>query len=140
MNGYLLDTNVFSELTKPAPAPHVEDFLRRSKDRVFISVFSIGEVRKGIALTPSANRRAELEDWLDNEIMPWLGARVLPVTLHIAERWGDLAAQLKVKGKPRPVVDAILAATAFRHDLVVATRNVADYDDMGVMVMNPWES
>lgn len=53
---------------------------------------------------------------------------------------GDLAAQLKVKGKPRPVVDAILAATAFRHDLIVATRNVADYDDMGVAVMNPWES
>lgn len=51
---------------------------------------------------------------------------------------GDLAAQLKVKGKP--VVDAILAATAFRHDLIVATRNVADYDDMGVAVMNPWES
>ena len=140
MNGHLIDTNVFSELTKPTPFPRVEDFLRRSKDRVFVSVLSIGEVRKGIALTPSANRRAELEDWLDNEIMPWLGARVLPVTLEIAERWGDLAAQLKVKGKPRPVVDAILAATAFRHDLVVATRNVADYDDMGVTVMNPWES
>ncbi len=71
--------------------------------------------------------------------MPWLGARVLPVTLEIAERWSDLAAQLKVKGKPRPVVDAILAATAFRHDLVVATRNVADYEDMGVTVINPWE-
>ena len=80
-----------------------------------------------------------MEDWLDNEVMPWLGARVLPVTLESAERWGDLAAQLKVKGKPRPVVDAILAATAFRHDLVIATRNVADYDDMGVTVMNPWE-
>ena len=140
MNGYLIDTNVFSELTKPAPSPQVEEFLRRSKDRVFVSVLSIGEVRKGIALTPSTNRRAVLEDWLDNEIMPWLGARVLPVTLEIAERWGNLAAQLKVKGKHRPVVDAILAATAFRHDLVVATRNVADYGDIGVTVLNPWET
>ncbi|MFN7925921.1 MAG: type II toxin-antitoxin system VapC family toxin [Bryobacteraceae bacterium] len=140
MNGYLSDTNAFSELTKPTPSPEVEDFLRRSKDRVFVSVLSIGEVRKGIALTPSTNRRASLEDWLANEIMPWLGARVLPVTLEIAERWGDLAAELKVKGKPRPVVDALLAATAFRHDLIVATRNVADYDDLDVTVMNPWES
>jgi toxin FitB len=139
VNGYLIDTNVFSVLTRPTPFPRVEEFLRQSKDRVFVSVLSIGEVRKGVALTHSVERRADLEDWLDNEIMPWLGARVLPVTLEIAERWGDLAAELKLKGKPRPVVDALLAATAFRHDLIVASRNVADYADMGVTVLNPWE-
>ncbi|MBL8238641.1 MAG: PIN domain-containing protein [Bryobacterales bacterium] len=96
----------------------MEAFLRRSKDRVFVSVLSIGEVRKGIALMASSNRRALLEEWLDTEIMPWLGDRVLPVSLRVAERWGDLAAQLKIKGKPRPVVDALLAATAFEHDLI----------------------
>ena len=140
MNGYLVDTNVFSELTRPTPLPQVEAFLRRSKDRVFVSVLSIGEVRKGIALMASSNRRALLEEWLDTEIMPWLGDRVLPVSLRVAERWGDLAAQLKIKGKPRPVVDALLAATAFEHDLIVVTRNVADYDDLGVTVLNPWEN
>jgi hypothetical protein len=89
VNGYLVDTNVLSELTKPVPAPQVEAFLRQSKDRVHVSVFSIGEIRKGIASLPASNRRAILEDWLDNEIMPWLGNRVLPVTLAIAETWGD---------------------------------------------------
>jgi predicted nucleic acid-binding protein len=113
VNGYLVDTNILSELTKPTPAPQVEAFLRQSKDRVFVSVFSIGEIRKGIASLPASNRRAALEDWLDNEIMPWLGDRVLPDTLAIAERWGDLSAQLKAKGRPRPVVDAVIAATAY---------------------------
>lgn len=140
MNGYLLDTNVLSELTKPTPAPRVEAFLRESKDRVFVSVFSIGEIRKGIASLPAGNRRTILQDWLDNELMPWLGDRVLPITLGIAERWGDLAAQLKVMGKPRPIVDAVLAATAFEHDLVLVTRNVGDYRDLGVTILNPWEA
>jgi predicted nucleic acid-binding protein len=118
----------------------VEAFLRQSKYRVYVSVFSIGEIRKGIASLPASNRRAILEDWLDNEIMPWLGNRVLPVTLAIAETWGDLSAQLKAKGRPRPVVDAILAATAFRHDLVLVTRNVRNYEDSGVTILNPWEA
>lgn len=140
MNGYLPDTNVLSELTKPSPAPFVEAFLRYSKDRVFVSVLSIGEIRKGIGALPVSNRRAGLEDWLDNEIMPWLGDRTLPVTLAIAERWGDLSAHLMGKGKTRPVIDAILAATSFQHDLVLVTRNVKDYGDLGVTVLNPWEA
>jgi toxin FitB len=140
VNGYLVDTNILSELTKPIPAPQVEAFLRQSKDRVFVSVFSIGEIRKGISSLPASNRRAALEDWLDNEIMPWLGDRVLPVTLAIAERWGDLAAQSKAKGRPRPVVDAVIAATAFQHDLVLVTRSVKDYEDLGITILNPWEA
>ena len=127
MNGYLLDTNVLSELTKPAPAPKVEAF--------FVTVLSIGEIRKGIASLPASNRRALLENWLDNEIMPWLENRVLPVTLAIAERWGGLSAQLKAKGKIRPIVDAILGATAFQHDLVLVTRNVRDYADLGISIL-----
>jgi predicted nucleic acid-binding protein len=62
------------------------------------------------------------------------------VTDNSAEYWGDLAAKSKVKGRPRPVVDAILGATAAKHDLVMVTRNVGDYDDLGVTILNPWES
>jgi hypothetical protein len=136
----LVDTNVLSELTKPFPAPQVETFLRRTRDRVFVSVLSIGEVRKGIAGLPPGNRRAALEDWLDKEIRPWFADRVLPVTLAIAEHWGCLAAQLRAKGRPRPVVDAVLAATAATHDLVLATRNVKDFADLGATLLNPWET
>jgi hypothetical protein len=66
VNGYLVDTNILSELTKPTPAPQVESFLRQSRDRVFVSVFSSGEIRKDIASLPASNRRAALQDWLDN--------------------------------------------------------------------------
>ncbi len=89
---------------------------------------------------PVSNRRAALEDWLDNEIMPWFAERVLPVTLAVAERWGYLSAQSKAKGRSRPVVDAIIAATADRHDLVLVTRNVRDYEDLGVEIVNPWDA
>ena len=63
-------------------------FLRKAKDRIFVSVFSIGEVRKGIAGLPMSNKRASLEDWLDNEILLWFADRLLPVTLEVAESWG----------------------------------------------------
>lgn len=139
MRGYLVDTNILSELTRPLPDPQVEEFLRQSKNRVFVSVLSIGEIRKGIACLPTSKRRGGLEDWLDSEIMPWFANRVLPVTLAIAERWGDFAAQSKTKGRPRPVVDAILGATAAIHDLVMVTRNLTDYEDLGVVILNPWE-
>lgn len=139
MNGYLVDTNVLSELTKPSPLPEVEVFLRKAKDTIFVSVFSIGEVRKGIAGLPMSNKRASLEDWLDNEILLWFADRLLPVTLEVAERWGELAAQLEAKGRPRPVVDSVLGATALTHGLILVTRNVRDYQDMGVTIFNPWE-
>lgn len=140
MNGYLAGSNVLSELTRATAAPQVEAFLRQSKDRVFVSVFSIGEIRKGIGSLPASNRRAALEDWLNSEILPWLGKRILPVTLTIAERWGEVSAPLKAKGRARPVVDAIMAATAFRHDLILVTRNVADHENLGITILNPWES
>ena len=140
MNGFLVDINILSELTRPEPEAQVEEFLRQSKDRVFISVLSIGEIRKGIASLPTSNKRAVLEDWLDNEIMPWFKERVLPVTLAIAEQWGDLAGRMKTAGRPRPVLDALLAATASAHDLALVTRNGKDYEGLGVTILNPWES
>ena len=140
MSGFLVDTNILSELTRPQPEAQVENFLRRSKDRVFVSVLSIGEIRKGIAALPMSNKRAMLQDWLDNEIMPWFGLRALPVTLAIAESWGDLAGKMKMAGRPRPVLDSLLGATALTHDLVLVTRNAKDYDGLGITILNPWEA
>jgi predicted nucleic acid-binding protein len=87
VNGYLVETNVLSELTRPSPDANVECFLRESKERVFARVFSTGEIPKGILTLPISNKRTALEEWLDNEIMPWFASRLLPVTLPIAERW-----------------------------------------------------
>ena len=98
MSGYLVDTNIPSELTRPAPEPQVDVFLRKAgKAGVFVSVLSIGEIRKGISSLPASARRADLEDWLENEIRPWFADRVLPTTVGIAERWGVLAAESKGK-------------------------------------------
>ena len=89
---------------------------------------------------PLSNRRAELTAWLEDEIMPWFSDRALPVTLAVAERWGDLAAQCRAKGQPRPIVDSLIAATAATHGLSLATRNVADYEGLGVTILNPWDA
>ena len=87
-----------------------------------------------------SNTRAMLQAWLDNEIMPWFGPRALPVTLAIAESWGDLAGKMKMAGRPRPVLDSLLGATALTHDLVLVTRNAKDYDGLGITILNPWEA
>ena len=115
-------------------------FCAEWRDRVFVSVFSIGEIRKGIEALAAGKRRSALEYWLDNEIRPWLAQRLLPVTVAIAERWGVLSAQTKAAGRPRPVIDSVLAATSLEHDLVFVTRNVRDYEGLGLTLVNPWDS
>jgi predicted nucleic acid-binding protein len=138
VSGYLVDTNVLSELTRVSPEPKVEAFLRSASDNVYVSALSIGEIFKGIGCLAQGARRASLDAWLTEEMIPWFGDRVLPVTLPIAERWGGLAAEAKLQGKPRPVVDALIAATAIEHGLTLVTRNVRDYVGTAVVLLNPW--
>lgn len=121
MSGFLVDTNVVSELTKPIPSAQIGAFLRQVKNRVHTSVLSIGEIRKGIGSLAAGRRRSTLEDWLEHEIIPWFGERILPINLKIAERWGDLSARQIAKGRTRPVVDVLLAATALQHELTIVT-------------------
>ncbi len=138
MTRYLIETNVLSELTKSAPEPKVEEFLGRAGDRVYLSVLSIGEMRKGIEGLAPGRRREELATWLAGEILPWFGERILPVSLEIAAHWGVLAAKMKIQGRPRPVIDSLLAATAYQQGLVIVTRNTFDYEGIGVEVLDPW--
>jgi predicted nucleic acid-binding protein len=140
MKGYLPDTNVPSEITRPRPEPKVEAFLMQAgKERVYLSVLSLGEVVKGIGILPEGKRKGSLEAWLEAEIRPWFGERILPVSAAIAERWGSLAAQARVRGIQLPVVDGLIAATALEHDLTLATRNSKDFVSSGVVIANPWE-
>jgi predicted nucleic acid-binding protein len=140
VNGYLADTNIPSELTRPSPEPQVEEFLERAgREQVYISALSVGEIRKGIASLPPSARRRQIEAWLESVMRPWFATRILPVTVEIAERWGVLAALSKERGRPLAVVDGLLAATALEHDLSLVTRNVRDFDGLGVAILNPWE-
>ena len=139
MKGYLVDTNVPSELTRETPDARVAAFLENAgKESVFLSVMTVGETRKGIGMLPASQKRNALQDWLDTDVRTWFAGRILPVTESIAERWGRLAAGAKRKGITLAVVDGVLAATAFEHDLTLVTRNVRDFADLGVVVLNPW--
>lgn len=93
MTGFLLDTNIPSELTRPKSDPQVENWLDNADDdQLFFSVVSLGEIFKGITILPESKRRQQLQQWVDETLRPWFKGRVLPVTEAIAERWGILAA------------------------------------------------
>ena len=140
MKGYLVDTNIPSELTREKPDLRVEAFLRSADtDTVFLSVMTIGEICKGIASLPVSQKRGTLQNWLDIDVRSWFAGRILPVTEEIAERWGHLAATAKRQGFSLAVVDGVIAATALHHDLTLVTRNVKDFSGLGVDLLNPWE-
>jgi toxin FitB len=134
---WLLDTNVISELARPAPNPVVAQWLMAHEDELFLSVLTLGELQKGISSLVDSRRRRRLTSWLDREIRPWFAARLLPVDERVAVRWGRLQAQV---GQPLPAIDSLIAATALEHGLTLATRNTQDMARMGASLFNPWES
>ena len=140
MNVFLLDTNVPSELTRPYPQLSVSQWLDNADDeQLYFSVVSLGEILKGITILQESKRRALLQQWLDQTLRPWFASRILPVNEPIAERWGVMAGQCRLKGRPLKVADGFIAATALEHDLTIVTRNVGDFEDLGVEILNPWE-
>ena len=140
MKGFLLDTNIPSEMTRPLPQSSVSRWLDDSDDdQLYFSVVSLGEILKGVTVLPESKRRSQLQQWLDEMLRPWFQGRILPVNDPIAERWGVLAGQCQLKGRPLKVVDGYIAATALEHDLTIVTRNVKDFVGLGVTVFNPWD-
>ncbi len=139
MTGFLLDTNVPSELTRPKPEPEVIQWLDDADDlRLFLSVVSLGEIFKGITVLPEGKRRQELQRWVDETLRPWFDGRILPVSESVAERWGVLAGECQLTGRPLNVADGLIAATALEHGLTVVTRNVKDFSNLGVSVLDLW--
>jgi toxin FitB len=135
----LLDTNVLSEVRRPAPEPKVLAWLDTiDEDRAFISVASIAELKRGIALMEDGRRRAALATWLAVDLPGRFSGRILPIDPAIAERWGDLMAQSRRSGFALSVMDGFFAATALVGELVLATRNTKDFAPLGVRLFNPW--
>ena len=141
MTGFLLDTNVLSEFKRRgAPDPQVTSWLRATDpDLLWASVLSSGEIRKGIERLAPGRRRAVLEKWLDVDLDRWFEERLIPVSKAIADRWGMLTAAGLKKGSQLSSVDGLIAATASVHELTVVTRNVKDFESLGVAIVNPWK-
>lgn len=137
---YLVDTNLPSELTKAAPDPRVEQFLiQAGQSQVYASVVTIGEICKGIGAISEGKRRADLQTWLDSVMRPWFAGRILPINENISERWGTLTAVQRRNGRQITMADGLIAATALEHNLILVTRNVKDFDNLGLTIINPWE-
>jgi toxin FitB len=136
----LLDTNVLSEVQRPAPDPKVLGWLDAvDEDRAFISVASIAELRRGITLMDDGRRRDPLAAWLANDLPARFAERILPIDHAVAEHWGDLMAQSRRSGVALSVMDGFFAATALAKDLTLVTRNVKDFASFGVPLLNPWD-
>lgn len=136
---YLLDTCVLSEIRKHDATPAVIDWIRQTDEsRLYLSVLTLGEIRKGIAKLAESPRKHVLRDWLEQNLRQRFSARILPVDEEVALEWGTLQGDALRRGQPAPVVDSLLAATALRHHLIMVTRNVADFERFPVRVVNPW--
>jgi toxin FitB len=140
MSGYLLDTNLVSELVRVRPEPRVAAWIDAADESLlYLSVLTLGEIRQGLAEMPQGKRRTQLETWFAGLRARFAG-RTLPIDPAVADRWGLLAAEAKRSGKRLSVVDGLLAATALHQGFTLVSRNVRDFSDLHVPILDPWNS
>ena len=138
MSGFLLDTNVVSEMVKPSPERSVLEFLTEQPD-LWLSVIVYHEMKFGLDLLPQGNRRRRLS-LVVSALFAEYDDRILPVDRSEAEQAAALRAEARKSGRTLNLADALIAGTAKTHGLCVATRNIADFDGLDVDVTNPWDS
>jgi len=140
VSGFLLDTNIISELVKPRPEPNVTEWIELTDESLLhLSVLTFGEIRRAVAALPQSRRRATLEAWLDKDLRTRFEDRILAIDQEVADRWGLLTAVARTSGIVLPVMDGLLAATALEHNLTLVTRDTGQIPSMGVAVFNPWQ-
>jgi len=134
---YLLDTNILSETVRIQPHLSVKKWLQETpSETLFISVLTLGEIRRGIEKLDDSKRRTRLISWLEHDLLKWFGPNILPINLAIAERWGYITA---TTNQHFNTIDSLLAATALAHNLKMVTRNVKDFQVPGLEIFNPFE-
>jgi len=141
VSGFLLDTNVISELVKPRPEPKVVSWIEEiDENLLYLSVLTLGEIRKGVGALPQSARQTALEAWIESDLRLRFSKRILPVDEQVADRWGSLAGQAQKDGHSLAVIDGLLASTAIHHNLTLVTRNTGDVAATGVTAFNPWQA
>ena len=139
MTGWLLDTNILSELRRPRPERKVLAFVASQPlDLLYISTVTLAEIRFGIELVPDAGRRSELTDWLANKVRPMFERRALAVSEDVMFKWRLMVEEGRKSGHTFSQPDLIIAATGQHHGLTVVSRDTAEYAKARVPVFNPW--
>lgn len=135
---FLLDTCIISALRKPEEnASLVEWISGVDESDLYLSVITLGELEKGVSRLPESRKRTAVSDWVRHAVTNRFGSRLLPVDAAVAARWGELLGAREKQGKPLPILDAFIAATALVADCTVVTRNAKDFADCGVRLLNP---
>jgi predicted nucleic acid-binding protein len=138
---YLLDTNVISELIAKHPNERVVQWLDDlDPASIYLSVITIGELRKGIEKLSDSSRKDELQNWLTDELLIRFRDRILVLDLDVMLVWGEMVGRLERIGRPLGAIDSLIAALALAHSCFLVTRNEADFKDTGLNVANPWKS
>lgn len=140
MRGFLIDTNVISELRKPRCNRNVERLVLVSEPLCFTSAICFAEIRFGIESATDASLQRRLETWLEQELRPWFSARLLPVTENVVLRWRHMRESLRRRRSTPSEPDTLIAATAADADLVVVSRDWRPFVAAGVPTLNPWKS
>ena len=137
---YLLDTNVISELAAKQPNARVVQWIDTlDPQSVYLSVITIGELRKGIEKLPDSKRKATLRDWLDADLLLRFSGRILILDIAVMLTWGMLTGQLERAGKSLSAIDSLIAALAVHHNYTLVTRNEDDFKATGITLINPWK-
>ncbi|KFC61998.1 Ribonuclease VapC [Devosia sp. LC5] len=136
---FLLDTNVLSEIRRPQPDQQVLAWLDQAdEDRTYLSVITIAEIARGVALMDEGRRRTDLAQWLELDLPARFGSRILPVDVQTALTWGNLLASTRKEGIALSVMDGWIAATAITRQLTLVTRNTKDFQNLPLTLLDPW--
>lgn len=141
MSGWLLDTNVLSEIRRKKPDRKVVAFVgEQPLDLLYVSTVTLAEIRFGIELVTDANRRAELKAWLTHKVRPLFAQRVLDVSEDVSFKWRLLVGEGRKSAHTYSQPDLFIAATALHYGMTVVSRDTREYERAGAAVLNPWES
>jgi len=136
---YLLDTNVISELIARVPNPRVIAWIDQlDPESVYLSVITIGELRKGIEKLAPSRRKDELTTWLDHDLLSRFAGHIVEIGIDVMLAWGELAGRMEREGKPVAAIDSLIAASALEGKYTLVTRNEVDFQHTGVIIINPW--
>jgi predicted nucleic acid-binding protein len=137
---HLLDTCALCDPAYPKPNAGLRKWYAANPEAgMYVSVLSIGEIRKGLVRLGDSKKAARIGAWLDHDLMLRFDQRLLPVDVEICNRWGTMCAELLRRGRPTPVMDGLIAATAKVHGLALVTRNVKDFSAFDIQLINPWQ-